>query len=159
MKKKKGDSYMLYTPISAKIRAQDHNHEYAINHALPDGYMLEQGFYSFPAEAKENYIVFDGTLYDVERYGSFEEIKNIIQQDLITNGEFTESEAHSLTENIEPRVGLRKYLDITESYEWLEKHPELKTSALKILEGVIERTEAKIEQEDEARKSQRRSMR
>lgn len=153
--KRDNDFYLVSSPIRAKIRVKDFADGYLIGTKLPSEYSLdEHSIFSFPAGEENEYVVFDGLMYDFDKYESLENIKEVIGEKL-KEGEFKESEIKELLDSIKPRSGMTKYLDLEQSGQWLKLHPQYQEEAMKVLEVAISEAEQEINEAKQMNESRK----
>mgnify|MGYP001564907501 CR=1 FL=1 len=112
---------------------------------LPDGYLLENGIFRFPAGYWESYFV-NGKEYNVEGNRSLEEQKELIGKDLLQEG-FTKEDTEEFIAKIETKEGRPMLLTLETSNTWLRYHPEFEQEALHLIEEIQSEVRAELGRE------------
>lgn len=108
--------------------------ERLVSSRLPEGYLLDNGTFRFPAGYWESYFV-NGKEYNVEGDRTSEEQRERIAKDLSEEG-FGQEEIREFIEEIETREDRPMLLSLDASNKWLGYHPEFEREALRLLREI-----------------------
>jgi len=153
MKQRKLD-FLSHRPVRATIMIATNANEYLIDKHLPEGYLLNNGVFRFPAGYWESYFV-NGKEYNAEGNRSLDEQHELIVKDL-TNEGFDQEEIQELMEEIETQEGRQMLLTLDASNKWLRYHPEFEKNALHLLGEVKNEVQSETKNEIRGRIKRRR---
>jgi len=112
---------------------------------LPEGYLLDNGKFRFPAGYWESYCA-NGKEYNAEGNRTLDEQRELIAKDLSEEG-FSTEEAEKFMVEIETREGRPMLLTPESSNKWLKYHPEFETEALCLLGEIKNELQSELKTE------------
>jgi len=123
--------FLSRRPVQAMMLVSIDVNEPLVANRLPEGYLLDNGKFRFPAGYWESYFV-NGKEYNVDGNRTLDEQRDLIAKDLLEEG-FSKEEVEEFIAGIETREGRPMLLTPEASDKWLKYHPEFETVALRLL--------------------------
>lgn len=145
--------FLSRRPVQATIPISLDISESLVASRLPEGYLLENGIFRFPAGYWESYFV-DGKEYNVEGNRTIEEQRDLIANDLAKEG-FTREEIDEFIAGIETREERPMILTLEASSKWLKYHPEFEAEALSLLVEIKKEVQGETSKEIRGRMKKR----